>query len=398
MKRVSVRLFFTVLWRGLCQALGWFFGLFGYKRDGKFAKCVWGLFATSAAIIAAIVAGTLLWSLGETVYEKHYKEAHCYNPDCYHSQNLSDHVFFHDQNDGNGYVFNTQTGRKTIKDVKWIAVPSEKDSLICFSNGKKRGYFNKYSGQVVVEPKYDHAWIFSEGIACVDDNGSIKFIDCDGKIVIDKGMTFFHDMDGYFFHGGYCIVRSKEDQYGLMDKKGVMVLPQEYEMISYNEDFELWRARKGEKMAVFDKDMQMIIPFIDGSIYIDEGTIDVNMSDNTMRKYDLTGKLINDFYISGVRMLEYEKNEILYRRVMADEYDEDGELKQHAEMEAYHPKATARLRAYSAAGVEGLMTADGHTVTMPLYVDIEALDHDLYLCTSTNSDKVIVNGKGEIVK
>ena len=44
------------------------------------------------------------------------------------------------------------------------------------------------------------------------------------------------------------------------------------------------------------------------------------------------------------------------------------------------------------------MTAEGHVVTMPLYWDIEAFDYDLYLCTSTNDDKVIVNGKGEIVK
>jgi hypothetical protein len=35
---------------------------------------------------------------------------------------------------------------------------------------------------------------------------------------------------------------------------------------------------------------------------------------------------------------------------------------------------------------------------MPLYKDIVALDQDLYLCTSTNYDKVIINGKGEIVK
>ena len=59
MKRVSAKVFFTVLWRGLCQALGWFFGLFGYKRDGSFAKCVWGLFAISAAIIVAIMAVTI---------------------------------------------------------------------------------------------------------------------------------------------------------------------------------------------------------------------------------------------------------------------------------------------------------------------------------------------------
>jgi len=37
-------------------------------------------------------------------------------------------------------------------------------------------------------------------------------------------------------------------------------------------------------------------------------------------------------------------------------------------------------------------------VTMPLYRDIEALDHDLYLCTSTNGDMLIVNGKGEAVR
>ena len=68
-------------------------------------------------------------------------------------------------------------------------------------------------------------------------------------------------------------------------------------------------------------------------------------------------------------------------------------------VESYHPKATARLRAYVAGdGYEGLMTAEGHVVTMPLYWDIEAFDYDLYLCTSTNDDKVIVNGKGEIVK
>ena len=46
----------------------------------------------------------------------------------------------------------------------------------------------------------------------------------------------------------------------------------------------------------------------------------------------------------------------------------------------------------------GDMTADGHKVTMPLYWEIEALDHDLYLCATKNGDKVIVNGKGEIVR
>lgn len=40
--------------------------------------------------------------------------------------------------------------------------------------------------------------------------------------------------------------------------------------------------------------------------------ITVTMPDHTICKYDLQGKLIDDFYIVNVRMLEYEKDEIVY--------------------------------------------------------------------------------------
>jgi hypothetical protein len=57
------------------------------------------------------------------------------------------------------------------------------------------------------------------------------------------------------------------------------------------------------------------------------------------------------------------------------------------------------MRAYVAGdGYEGLMNADGHVITMPLYKEISAIGYDLYLCEGSNCDKVIVNGKGEIVK
>ena len=133
-----------------------------------------------------------------------------------------------------------------------------------------------------------------------------------------------------------------------------------------------------------------------GSAYVGEGTIDVTMPDHTLRKYDMEGNLINDFYISGLRMLEYEKEEIRYRNNSVNKVDD--EITEILE-EAYHPKAVAKLRAYVAGdGFEGLMTADGHRVTMPLYSEIEAIGPDLYLCNVSNGDKVVINGKGEIVK
>ena len=57
------------------------------------------------------------------------------------------------------------------------------------------------------------------------------------------------------------------------------------------------------------------------------------------------------------------------------------------------------MRAYVVGdGYEGLMSVDGHVVTMPLYKSIEAIGYDLYLCDVSSGDHVIVNGKGEIVK
>jgi hypothetical protein len=346
-----------------------------------------------------LVIGTI-----NLIDEDYYSETHCYKSKCCYSNAVSEYVYFHNRYDGKGYVFNSRTEEKTVKNVEWIVEPYGKDSLVCFSDGKKRGYFNKNTGKVVVEPKYDHAWVFSDGLACVEENGYLKFIDATGKVVIDKisnggatePLAYSHGMDACVFHGGYCIINTgDDDQCGLIDKTGKIVLPRKYSSIELTNDFEQWILRKGREMAVIDKNLNFVVPFLEGSIYISEGTIDVTMKTNhTMRKYTLQGELINDFYIASVRMLEYEKDEFRYD---LSEYGDTDNIRQ--EVSAYHPRATARLRAYVAGeGYEGLMTADGHLVTMPLYKDIEAIGSDLYVCTSTNCDKVIVNGKGEIVR
>ena len=399
MEKISAKEFFTVMWRGVCQVFGWVAGLFGYKRDGKFGKCVWRLFAVSVAVIVAIVAVALVASVGGDIYQKCYGKYHCYDSDCYYSEYISQNVYFHNTFDGKGYVFNSQTGRKTVKGVEWIVEPQDDDSLVCFSNGKKRGYFSKKTGELVIEPTYTHAWMFSEGLAGVEENGFIKFIDATGKVVIDNGLVYEEDYD-YVFHGGYCkLTPDGGEHYGLMDKTGKVALPAIYDQVCLCEDEDLWTVEKEGEEGVFDMDMKPVVPLMECSIYIAEGTIDVTMPDHTMRKYDLEGQLINDFYIASVRMMEYEKEEILYRRDSSETDGDDGDVYCDESEETFHPKSTARLRAYVAGdGYEGLMSADGHVVTMPLYKNIEAIGFDLYLCEVSNSDKVIVNGKGEIVR
>lgn len=396
MKQISARVFFTVLWRGVCQVLGWFFGLFGYKRDGKFAKCVWGLFATSAAIVMSFIALALVCVFAEEGYKRYFRGHQCEYTHCYHSQYVSRNIYFHNTEDGKGYIFNKVTKEITLRRVTWIAKPLGNDSLVCFSTGRKRGYFNKNTGRVVIEPKYDHAWVFSDGLASVEEGGYIKFIDGTGKVVIDKKMAYIPHMEGYVFHSGYCVVDTDDgEQCGLIDKKGNIVLPFEYSYIRPTNDFKLWRIQKDDMEGVLDSCLKPMIPLSVCSIYIGDGTIDKTLPDHTILKFDMEGNLIDDCYITCFRMLEYEKEEIVYRKnVLADDSDGDWE-----EEDSYHPKATARLRVYIAGNqYEGLMTADGHRVTKPLYENIQAIAYDLYLCTTTNYDKVIVNGKGEIVR
>ena len=345
----------------------------------------------------SFIALAFVCVFAEEGYKRYFRGHQCEYVHCYHSQYVSRNIYFHNTEDGKGYIFNKVTKEITLRRVTWIAKPLGNDSLVCFSTGRKRGYFNSKTGRVVIEPKYDHAWVFSEGLASVEEGGFIKFIDGTGKVVIDKKMAYIPNMEGYVFHGEYCVVDTDDGELcGLMDKKGNIVLPMEYSSIHPSYDFKYWRLQKGKEMTVLDSNLKPILPLSECTLYISDGTINVTLPDHTMRKYGMDGTLINDFYISSVRMLEYEKEEIIYRDNVVNKVDD--ELTEILE-ESYHPHATARLRAYVAGdGYEGLMTDDGHKVTMPLYWEIEALDHDLYLCASKNGDKVIVNGKGEIVK
>ena len=398
MKKVSAKLFFAVMWKGLCQAIGRICRELGYKGQDKRSKCVWRLFVLFFVVIIGLNSIFFTYEFGEEVYSSIFENSCGDDGTCYHSEYLYGDIYFHNTADSKGYIYNASTGEKLVKHVVWIALPEDNDSLVCFSNGRKRGYFSKNTGKLVIEPKYSHAWVFSDGVACVEEEGFLKFIDSTGKVVIDKKMTYKPNKDEHVFHGGYCVINTDDgERYGLMDKTGKVALPMEYSYIYPTNDYDYWFVQKDDMMALLDKDLKTIMPLMEGRISIEDRTINVTMPDHTIRKYDMHGSLINDFYLTYVRMLEYEKDEIVYRnKTTTVETDDDVEVLQE---DYYHPKVTARLRAYGAGeDYEGLMTADGHVVTMPLYHDIEAIGYDLYLCTTTNDDKVIVNGRGEIVR
>lgn len=389
MRKISCKLFFGVLKTGLCQILTWFLSLFGYKRSGWFAKFVWGLFAFSISVFMTVIAYAGVLSAWEHTTEssRYRKNKERHGGDMYVSENIG---FIESYDYLDAYLFNKINYTKTLTGIDRIALPEGKDTLGCFSNGKLWGYFGINSGNEVIKPKYRHAWVFSEGLAGVVEDGMVKFIDATGKVVIDNKIKYSNSDCDYIFHNGFCIMYDCENEkYGLMNNKGEMVLPFEYSNITLGKDDSYWSVSGNDSTTVYDRYLNKIF-VTDGNVQFTDETIDVEMPDNTIRKYNYIGKLLDGFYIEELRSLEYETNEIYYTE---DEYINDYDEKLISVTE-HRKKDVARLYAYTAgSNYEGLMTPDGRIVTKPMYIYIEAIGYDTYLCTVGNGHKVVVNGR-----
>lgn len=393
MKEISARLFFTVLWRGLRQAVRWFLGLFGYKRGGTFAKWVWRAFAFGAAVLMLIAA----YNAASDIYKDKMGELEFLRDYAYSGVTLSAKLSYVNEYDGRGgYVIDRTTGHKFIRGIDWIALPLGNDSIVCFSKDGLRGYFNAHDGSIVVKPKYEHAWIFSNGLAAVEEDGKILFIDSTGKVTFDSGMTYNPHRDGYVFHGGYLQVSSHDGQkYGLMDRTGNLALPIEYDEINIANSLNYWAVCKDGVSTVYDKDLKVLLPPTKGSVCFEPRGFTLVKSDHTISHYAYDGTLLNDFCVTSVHQLSYDTDEYVYPKNSGNADSESGEYATSL-LSPERKMATARLRCYTAGhGFEGLMTPDGHIVTLPLYKNIEAIGPDTYLCSLIDDVNVVLNGQGQ---
>ena len=390
---------FILFWHGLTALLAgianWFTVVLGMRDDTKYGKFLRRTVGSCFAFLVLLLTIAAGWDFCQTAC---YRLSLDFDTDdsYYHKQYISRSVTYYTDYEGEGYL-KTADDKKTITGIKWIAKPLGLDSLICYSNGKKRGYFNMFTGKPVVEPKYNHAWIFSDGLASVDDEGWIKFIDASGKVVIDPKIPYIPGAEGYVFHNNRCVVHNdRRDRFGMIDKQGKWVLKPEYFSINTYGKFCVVDNGMGE--SVLDSTLNTVIPFLDGDIWVGDKYTSVTLSNHIMQRYNLSGELINDFYVNDVSYLTYESDELRY--TTTKNYDEEGNMTSETEdAESQSVEKMAKCRRYEAEyGWYGLMTADGKVITPPSYQSIKAIGYDTYLCKDNDEDGVILNGKGERIR
>lgn len=390
---------FILFWKGLTGILSgianWVTVVLGMQDDSRYGKFLRRVVGSCFALVMLFIAFAVCAGIVKSI-KGCFDDRFCSDDtSSEYVQYLSRGVIYYNGIYGeDGYVkdFNGET---TIKGIKWIAKPLGNDSLICYSNGRKRGYFNMFTGKTVIEPQYEHAWIFSEGLASVVDDGWIKFIDSSGKVVIDPKIPYLAGTEGYVFHNGHCVLHNdRRDRLGLIDKQGNWALKAEYFSIEPRDTF--WIISNGKEQTVLTDKMQTVIPFTAGKLWLCDGKFMASMADHTMRTYNLQGEIIADFYIRNIENLTYDTSDLHY--VSIETYDENGNMIQKMDnAEPYFVEAVAHCKRYEAAyGWYGLLSPDGKVLTPPDYTEIKAVGYDLYLCKDDDNG-VLLNGKGEKV-
>lgn len=193
--------------------------------------------------------------------------------------------------------------------------------LLPFRKNELYGYINEY-GKEIIKPSFEECFLFYEGLAVVKQQGKYGYINKSAKVVIpyqfdeaepfknkcavvgvgdkyglinergvirlpiifddlsdpveDVSIVWINDMAGYYlasgekitdclydfageFHEGYAIT-GNEDKFGIISKKGIAAVNQEYEQMIYLGN-NLYKAKKNNKWGVLTGSGNIKVPF-----------------------------------------------------------------------------------------------------------------------------------------
>ena len=297
---------------------------------------VWGVIL--CVIIAAVIASC---SQNEPVAEKPSDEGLL----------LNDDLVAIKESDGNITIKNTQTGEVTAEKIKfdWTSA-SPNDSLGVFCTDKKRGYYNSYTGKIVIPAQYRRAWVFSEGLAAVQKNGMIGFINRKGEVVIPFRYPYHgNPLSSFVFEDGHCIVADTTGKCGVINRKGEWIIQPKYDNIDAYEEYVIASSAGVRKQLTYEE------------------------------------KTINSFVVDNIKALTFTEKERYENK--------DGEIV-YLDIEV-----KTGLFSYSVGGRCGLMDANCRRLTDPIYSRIIAVDKNMYRALLLDSySEVILNGRGEVMK
>ena len=253
--------------------------------------------------------------------------------------------------DGNVTIMNKETGEVTAEKIKfdWTS-SSPNDSLGVFCSDGKRGYYNSYTGKIVVPAQYRRAWIFSEGLAAVQKNGMIGFINRKGEVAIPFRYPYHgNPLSSFVFDNGHCVVADTTGKCGVINRKGDWIIQPKYDNIDIYDEYVIASSAGVRKQLTYEE------------------------------------KVINSFVVDNIEALTYKEKERCENK--------------NGEIIYLDREVKTGLFSYRVGGRCGLMDANCRRLTGPLYSRIIAVDKNMYRALLLDSySEVILNSRGEVMK
>lgn len=252
---------------------------------------------------------------------------------------------------GSSDIVNPDTKEVIVKDIDWCHYSDGNDEppIVLFAKNGKRGYCNIATGEVIVEPTtYTKAWIFSEGLAAVEKNGYIGFVNTSGKVAIDFKYSYRgNDLYAFVFHDGHCVVADSSNKIGVINTKGRWVIKPKYDHVEITKDY--------------------AVVYNDGEF---------------KKQVDFQGNVLQDGIIDDINELYYNMQ---YTNLQTGEPQEG-----YAKNNDYYE--------YQVGYYSGLIDSKGKIITPPIYTDISGITPTLFrACLKDNLSIVIIDTKGNVV-
>ena len=326
---------------------------------GKFKKglnVTWKVMLSVVCLIAIVIGVCVLY-----VFYENYTWKFCV-------KHLSNDVEVWSNYNDEFFIYNEKISEFTLKNIDWVSSRPDDDSLTVFCKGDKRGYLNVNTGEMVIAPEYDHAWIFSEGLAAVVKDNKVGFINKDNELVIpykfDYGYrTFNVDL---VFEGGLSIMLNDKGACGLIDKVGNWVLEPVYDEI-----YSGWRGKyrvvvdNGDYGLLSDSTFILSLEY-DYIEYAENGVVAVK--DGWMKLYDFEGNVVQNFLTAyGFELLKYKKGIEYYR----EDYG----------MDSYYVEEFSDYATFSVSGTGGIgviRLSDNKVIIPALYGPISMIREDRF--------------------
>lgn len=257
----------------------------------------------------------------------------------------------------------------------WISDVRTEDSLTVFSVDNQRGYLNWFTGKVVIEPQFERAWIFSEGLAGVVKNNKLGFINKVGKMVIEPQFVYIPGQANrvdFLFKNGVCTAIGPSGKQGLINTSGNWALEPQFDYI--NNPVIGWRiVTNDKKLGVLNPSLELCLPV----------------------QYDLV-EIVNDGFIvadNGIlRIMDFDGQTILQDTIF--EQVEPLLCSVGFDVKTGPFYVASGFSTFRVGDKFGVINKKGKVIIPAVYSNVRMLNKDNFLCTKDNYGKVFdSNGK-----